>query len=247
MAGLSTLQTWATESELESAQTDRERYGHPTDWQRIFHSDWQLALHGHSPWLPATVEGHIDAPSKNAFGTEPRSMTTERVFECNLNAHLARKRTHRVKLEKLDKWLVIHGWADHRTRESPISAQLSEVLSASHRILDLRENWDGEGSPAYSETTLKRAIDFLTSSASRYWRDHQKKLTAPRILPGPDGNIDIHWKTPQRELLISIPASLSEPASYYGDDKDDGTENAIRGRKLDVSTYNEWIIAWLMR
>lgn len=127
------------------------------------------------------------------------------------------------------------------------SPELSEAIQASREILQLQDDWDTEGSPSYSESTLARATRFLLSNALRYWRDHQRWVLAPRILPGPDGNIDLHWKTPQRELLITIPANPAEPAAYYGDDQEDGTENAIRGKRLDTSAYSEWIIAWLMR
>jgi hypothetical protein len=134
-----------------------------------------------------------------------------------------------------------------RVARSIISLELSRTIEVSRQILQLQDDWDTEGSPSYSEATLARATTFLLSNAVRYWRDHQTWVLAPRILPGPDGNIDLHWKTPQRELLISIPANPAEHAAYYGDDREDGTENAIRGKGLDTSAYNEWIIAWLMR
>lgn len=133
------------------------------------------------------------------------------------------------------------------TPEVNISPELSEAIQASRGILQLQHNWDSEGSPDYSEATWNRATTFLSTNALRHWRDHQRWLTTPRILPGPDGNIDLHWKTPQRELLISIPADPAEPAAYYGDDREDGTDNAIRGKSLDTSQYNEWVFAWLMR
>jgi hypothetical protein len=72
-------------------------------------------------------------------------------------------------------------------------------------------------------------------------------VEAPKILPGPHGSIDLHWKMPKRELLINIPANPEEPGSYYGDDREEGTENAIRGKNLDVSANNEWIFMWLMK
>lgn len=148
---------------------------------------------------------------------------------------------------KSDETVFMYDSINRSAWDSPICPELLEAIHKSRSILQLERDWDGEGSPGFSEATLKRATDFLISSASRYWRDHRKRLIAPRILPGPDGNIDLHWKTPRRELLISIPTNPAESASYYGDDEDDGMENAIRGEKLDISTYNEWIIAWLMR
>lgn len=134
-----------------------------------------------------------------------------------------------------------------RNRPAVVVNELVLAIGNSRKILQLGNNWDGEGSAGYSEVTWNRATNFLLSSAARYWRDHRRWVASPRITPGPDGSIDIHWKTPKRELLINIPANPEEPAAYYGDDKEDGTENAVRGKKLDTSTYNEWIIAWLMK
>lgn len=143
--------------------------------------------------------------------------------------------------------MIIEKLRERSTREVDINPELSDAIQASRAILELNDDWDSDGSPGYSEATLNRATTFLLISARRYWDDHQKKLPAPRILPGPDGSIDLHWKTPQRELLINIPADPAAPAGYYGDDKEDGSENAIRGKRLNTSLYSEWIIAWLMR
>jgi hypothetical protein len=59
------------------------------------------------------------------------------------------------------------------------------------------------------------------------------------ILPGPYGSIDLHWRTPKRELLINVPDDAEGPASYYGDDREEGTGNAIRGKNLDTSADSE--------
>jgi len=47
--------------------------------------------------------------------------------------------------------------------------------------------------------------------------------------------------------LINVPARLEGSISYYGDDKGEGTKNAIRGKNLESSTDAEWIFLWLMK
>lgn len=42
--------------------------------------------------------------------------------------------------------------------ELPVT--LKKVISESNRLLDLTDDWDGEGSLGYSQTTLKKAIKF---------------------------------------------------------------------------------------
>jgi len=63
----------------------------------------------------------------------------------------------------------------------------------------------------------------------------------PAILPGPDGSIDLHWKTEKYELLINIPGDLNAPASFYGDNystlKLEGT--------FDLKQLNFILIDWL--
>jgi hypothetical protein len=129
----------------------------------------------------------------------------------------------------------------------PVMSSLRLVIEASRNILELTEDWDDEKSPGYSESTWNRAVKFLSKNALYLWRRHKIYLEAPRILPGPDGSIDLHWRMPKRELLVNIPANAEEPASYYGDDREEGTENAIRGKSLDTSAHNEWIFLWLMK
>jgi hypothetical protein len=110
-------------------------------------------------------------------------------------------------------------------------------------MLDLKDDWDEEGSPGYKESTWYRAIQFIRNVSASFRQSAGFWVEPPRILPGPEGSIDIHWKTSKRELLINIPESDEEPADYYGCGS---LQDAIKG-KLDTSLPNEWILLWLMR
>ena len=46
--------------------------------------------------------------------------------------------------------------------ESPSNIELKAEIEQAKRILGLEDDWDGEGSPGYSEDTFNRAIAFLT-------------------------------------------------------------------------------------
>jgi hypothetical protein len=85
-------------------------------------------------------------------------------------------------------------------------------------MLELEDDWDGEGSPGYEEATWQRAVDFLVGNASRLYDEYGVAIRSPRIRKGPRGSIDLHWRTPQRELLLNIPAESRVLADYYGDD-----------------------------
>lgn len=124
-----------------------------------------------------------------------------------------------------------------------ISSRLAEAIRASRYILDLEDDWDEEGSPRFDEATWRRAIRFVKQVALSFRHSAGFWIEPPRILPGPKGSIDIHWKTTKRELLINIPKDEKEPADYYGS----GSSADIIKGKIETSANNEWILAWLTK
>lgn len=103
-------------------------------------------------------------------------------------------------------------------REPDALRQLKTAIERSRVILTLGDDWDDEGSPGYKEATWKRATDYLKRQALVCWRMHDIAIPAPRISPGPNGSIDMHWETASYELLANVPEDPSTPASFYGDD-----------------------------
>jgi hypothetical protein len=124
---------------------------------------------------------------------------------------------------------------------------LREAINKSRSILELKDNSDDAESVACSESTWNRAQSFLMKNALKLWRSHKTCFNPPKILAGPEGSIDLHWKSATRELLINVPAGSQEPIGYYGDDRAEGTKNAVRGKDLESSTDAEWIFLWLTK
>jgi hypothetical protein len=124
-----------------------------------------------------------------------------------------------------------------------LDPSISEAIESSRRILSLEDNWDEEGSIAYRESTWTRATHFIQNVTVNHWRISKSWVIPPRILPGPEGSIDIHWRTPGKELLINVPADEDISAGYYGSGN---TKDTIKG-KLDTSLPNLWILAWLLQ
>lgn len=130
-------------------------------------------------------------------------------------------------------------------RDSPLPPQLGHVVGAiekSREMLDLPDNWDDEGSPAYDEATWRRAITFLVSNMFGFWQEHGVFPEVPTIDQGPLGSIDLHWQTPTRELLINVPVATDEPIDFYGDDGHDGHQ--VKGM-LDPDETGLWLLRWL--
>jgi len=104
-------------------------------------------------------------------------------------------------------WTVRRASQNKRKRQAKtgIPHGIADAISSSRWILNLNDDWDEKGSSGYEQTTWQRACDFLLLQAKFARETHKRNLPAPRILPGPDGSIDVHWKMPQFELLVNIP------------------------------------------
>jgi hypothetical protein len=126
--------------------------------------------------------------------------------------------------------------------EKQEDAELKAEIEVAQEILKLADDWDGEGSSAYSAHTLSRAIEFLKAHSAKGFALRSAYPPVPRIGPGPDGSIDLHWKQKAWELLVNIPKDDSQMAVFYGDDY--GTAK-IKG-SFDPKAVNLGIINWLM-
>ena len=124
---------------------------------------------------------------------------------------------------------------------SPLE-EINDIIKSSRVMLDLEQDWDGEGASPIAESTWERAAEFMRKTASTLWTVHGRRMESPSLVPVADGSIDLHWKLPNRELLISIPARANALATYYGDDRRGW--NIVEG-KLDTHAPNQSLFVWL--
>ena len=87
------------------------------------------------------------------------------------------------------------------------------VDAAGERILALEEDWDGEGSPAFSKQTLGAIRDFLFELVDESELSVVKQVW---IAPFSGGSIDLQWQTEHFDLLINFCADGN--VTYYGKD-----------------------------
>lgn len=95
---------------------------------------------------------------------------------------------------------------------------INDEIERSRALLAMPPGWDGEDAASYSREPWLRAAKYLRKQALSCWSSHGVVIPAPRIGPGPNGSIDIHWKTLSYELLVNIPADGEALATFYGDD-----------------------------
>jgi len=124
----------------------------------------------------------------------------------------------------------------------PIELQhITRTIETSRSILDLEENWDGEGALPFSQKVWETAVTFLALLAKEALERLDIIVDAPRILPSAEGSIDLHWKADTYELLVNIPQN-GTPASYYGD-------NTLGNHPIkdtcDASKPDRKLISWL--
>jgi hypothetical protein len=187
-----------------------------------WHTGWKPAL---EPWErhPANLTDKTDCMRGGSFGNAVviSSLRESDVGEC---FH------HGVAMQS-------GGGSDG---EIPRGIQVA--ISASRPILELEDDWDGQGSPRYSEATWRRATEFLLRQANFARVSLAQELPVPKILPGPNASIDLHWKLADFELLLNIPSDAAQPATFYGDDY---RNSCIRGT-LDPSEEIRGLVVWLL-
>lgn len=148
-------------------------------------------------------------------------------------------------LTQIDDWVLPQpsreNWLARKQRGFYPAGDLEDAINRSRKILELPANWDDAGSPSIGRETWERAATLLRNVASYLWAVRNTVLPAPHIAPGSEGSIDLHWKTPQRELLVSIPADLREAAPYYGDDYGSDKKKGV----INPGNLSAGLFAWL--
>lgn len=117
-------------------------------------------------------------------------------------------------------------------------------IERSSHFLELSDDWDGEGSPGYHETTWRQAVTLVVRSASAFIESHPEETPPPPIFAkGQDGSIDIVWDAGEKRLMINVPAENDEPVAYHGFDRSNDARE-VKG-SLDPADQNDWIVRWL--
>lgn len=107
--------------------------------------------------------------------------------------------------------------------------------------LPARPNWDGEGSPGYTNQVIERAVRLFTEMARAAKREHIR-IEMPDFGPGPDGSIDLYWDAEGYSILINVPADPRSQPTFYGDNKG---ATQIKGTLDETSPGLARLVLWL--
>jgi hypothetical protein len=133
--------------------------------------------------------------------------------------------------------LEVHGF-----RLPAALRDLVATIEESRSLLELEDDWDGEGTRGYVEQTWQRVAAFLVRYATELWETHGVVADNVEVLPSSEGGLAIDWRTGNRELLITVPEDPNHDATYYGDDGK--SRHKIKGT-LDTSSVDRWLVWWL--
>ena len=118
-------------------------------------------------------------------------------------------------------------------------------------ILDIEDNFDGEGSPKYNLSTLKRAGDFLYRHDINYEKAFDDYTVD--IMPGPYGSLDVSLSYEGvKKVYINFPENSTKDCNYYGDNLNYVKNSSyillkpekISGVIKEDKIYN-WLLMWL--
>lgn len=105
-----------------------------------------------------------------------------------------------------------------------------------------QDNWDDAGSMGYQESTWRAAIDYMLSNIAQIADGQSYPVDLPRLLPGPDGSIDLHWiESNEHDLLLNLPASPDEKVTFYGDSRGGSTIKGVMNRDERMT----WLLLWI--
>ena len=120
---------------------------------------------------------------------------------------------------------------------------LDDAVQRSRDLLDLKDDWDGDGAISIKEPTWRRMYAFLLRNATDFWEVTGAAIPAPKVGPAQEGSIDLLWKIGDRMLLLNIPEDSAQPASFYGEK---GALDSIKGN-LDTASQSHWLLMWLTK
>lgn len=123
----------------------------------------------------------------------------------------ARRRLDALRSERRAQALDEHAARIAREKARAAESAIENAIERSQYIKTLHDNHDGEGGPGYAVSTWDSAVGLLRGISSLA----DFEFEAPVIGPGPDGSIDLYWKTPSYKLLANV--APDGQVSFYGD------------------------------
>ena len=121
--------------------------------------------------------------------------------------------------------------------EHELSDWKSVLLANVRSLSELNAGWDGPGSVPVRETLLLRAVFYVESALSGL-----ADVTAPRLVPGGDGSLQIEWHSVRGEIEFDIDDQGQDDqgqVSIWGRDHLSGEEFDGEGEAA-LALFRQW-------
>ncbi len=100
-------------------------------------------------------------------------------------------------------------------------------IEKSKYIIDLKDEWDNEGSIGYTIQTWEKAVNYLVKLINKTHLTKGIKISTPKIAHGPNGSIDIFWENNKFNLILNI-KSDSDNISYFGETNEESKKGIFK-------------------
>jgi hypothetical protein len=121
-------------------------------------------------------------------------------------------------------------------------AYLAKSIETSKSILNLKDNWDDEGSEKYETSTWIAAVNFLIEYSKTLFNEYTIETPSPKIYQGPRGSIDILWEVEKYRLLVNINKN-GEDAMFYADNYNNQTSEGV----FKLKNFNRFLLPIAMQ
>lgn len=113
-------------------------------------------------------------------------------------------------------------------------------------LLDLEDNWDGQGASSYKLDTIQRTKRFVRAIMD-YFTDQRIEISIPKVLPVPNGSLDISWKNNYYRLIINISEDPHHLVEVYGDVTDHPEDEIDLRLNYDILIKGGVLVEWLKK
>lgn len=120
---------------------------------------------------------------------------------------------------------------------------IAEEIENAVTFLENLEDWDSEEGAHYTFSTLKNAATFISDYSMWVLNEYDFVIPTPKIYPGPDGSVDILWKSEKFKLLVNIKPHPDLSATFFG--KNDNGEEFVEGQ-FKIGNINQNIFLVLL-
>jgi len=121
--------------------------------------------------------------------------------------------------------------------------KIAENIEKSKYILELENNWDGEGASKFKKNIWIKVVHFIATYSQYAFNEKNIAVGAPVITPLFDNSIDILWENEDYILIINITSNGREMSAFYHDNH----KAFKRKGTFEVDKIDDEVLGYLLK